>query len=347
MKTKLLVIGPNSTHVVRFIHLVKNLFDYIIFVGENHITSNDVTRQHLVNFRSKNPFTIWKNYKILKKIIQSENPDITHIQQVNRVAFMAARSLFKLKKKYVVTAWGSDVLLIPTKSALYKKMTQFVLNNSETITADSADMISAITKLAPDKITELIFFGVEPLKSLPKEKIIFSNRALFELYNINKVILEFYEFQKNYPDWKLIIAGTGEKSEQLKMLVDDLKLTDKIDFVGWLNSEKNNDYYRRAAIYISFPSSDGTSVSLLEAMSAGCIPVVSDLPVAYEWIESGKNGVIKNKLTNALSDAVKLNFEAVEKINSALIDRFATGKIATEKFRSIYTKLKNDSTDKK
>jgi len=347
MKSKILVIGPSSTHVARFICLVNDLFDEVVYIGEAKLETNVSIRQHLINFRSRNPFNIWKNFRKLKQIIETENPDFTHIQQVNRVAFMASRILGSAKRKHAVTAWGSDVLVIPEKSIFYKKMTQRVLDHASFITADSADMISVISKLTDNKNCHLVFLGIDPIQSLPKEKIIFSNRALYELYNINGVILEFNEFQKSNPDWKLVIAGVGDKSDRLKMLVDDLKLNEKIEFVGWLDAEKNNDYYRRSAIYISLPTSDGTSVSLLEAMSAGCIPVVSDLPVAHEWIDSGKNGIIKIKSKNAIIEAVKLNPEAVEKINRALIERCATGKTATEKFKSIYDKLKDDPDDKK
>src|SRR5436190_4621945 len=33
-----------------------------------------------------------------------------------------------------------------------------------------------------------------------------------------------------------------------------------------------------SALFVSVPSSDGTSSSLLEALAAGCLPVLSDIP---------------------------------------------------------------------
>jgi glycosyltransferase involved in cell wall biosynthesis len=44
--------------------------------------------------------------------------------------------------------------------------------------------------------------------------------------------------------------------------------------------------------FFSILTSDALSVSLLEAMAHGCIPIVSDLPDNREWVEDNKNGII-------------------------------------------------------
>lgn len=347
MKSKILIIGPSSTHVSRFIELIKDLFDEIVFVGEDYLKADDSIRQHRVNFRSTRPAEINRNYNKLRSIINGENPTITHIHLVNRVAYMASRILSREKRLHVVTTWGSDVLVVPQKSTIYRSMVKRVLKYADFITADSRDMMAHISQLTSNKNTGLVYFGVEPLKSLPKEKIIFSNRALLPIYNIEGIIQEYYGFHKLYPDWKLIIAGVGDKRSELQTLVEGLGLTSQIEFVGWLSPERNHDYYRRASIYISLPFNDGTSVSLLEAMSAGCIPVVSDLPVAYEWIKNGENGVIKSPDKNALVQAISIDHAKAEKINVSLIDTLATGKISTQRFKEIYHELLNATTTSK
>jgi len=47
----------------------------------------------------------------------------------------------------VVTAWGSDVLLVPNKSWMNKLLVQSVLKNAAVITADADSMIDAINSL--------------------------------------------------------------------------------------------------------------------------------------------------------------------------------------------------------
>ena len=50
------------------------------------------------------------------------------------------------------------------------------------------------------------------------------------------------------------------------------------------------DYFKAADLYLSCAHSDGTSVSLLEAMAVGLPVVVTDRPGNREWVVSGKNG---------------------------------------------------------
>src|SRR5688572_4787879 len=266
MPRKLLVIGSNSPHVTRFIHLVKDLFDEVVYVGESTLESDLPIRQHLINFRSVNPISLLRNSKVLRQIIEKENPDVTHIQQVNRVAFAAARVLTRVKKKYVVTAWGSDVLIEPNKNPFYRRITSFVLNHAAYVTADSKHMIDAIHRLSATAPCELVFFGIDPIVPEAKEKIVYSNRLLKELYNIAAIIDEYNGFQKTHAGWKLVIAGSGDQEEFLRKKVAELNLADQVTFAGWLSRQENIQWYKKAAIYISIPFSDGTSVSLLEAM---------------------------------------------------------------------------------
>ncbi len=250
-------------------------------------------------------------------------------------------------RKYVVTAWGSDVLIAPHRNRFYKKITNFVLNHAAFVTADSEHMIQAIEQLSPGIRCELVYFGIEPILPGAKEKIVYSNRSLKELYNIGQVIDEFAEFHKQNPDWKLVIAGQGNQEDMLRKKVVQGQLSDHVIFIGWLSSENNCSWYKKATLYISIPSSDGTSVSLLEAMSAGCIPVVSDLPVAYEWITDGENGVIKKAGENALLRALKLDPEKLTIRNADIINSRATGSITKQKFKSIFEQVAHASAGKK
>ena len=49
-------------------------------------------------------------------------------------------------------------------------------------------------------------------------------------------------------------------------------------------------WFRTADAYVSCAQSDGTSVSLLEAMATGLPVVVSDIPSNREWVVEAQNG---------------------------------------------------------
>ena len=112
--------------------------------------------------------------------------------------------------------------------------------------------------------------------------------------------------------------------------------------VGWLNEEENRLHYAESSIYVSIPASDGTSVSLLEAMSANCIPVVSDLPANKEWISDNTNGIIfQEEGENPFKRALFLNQEIAFSTNQQLINQKATRNASIAQFLSIYQTLVN------
>jgi glycosyltransferase involved in cell wall biosynthesis len=49
-------------------------------------------------------------------------------------------------------------------------------------------------------------------------------------------------------------------------------------------------YYRSSDLYVSASLSDGTSISLLEALACGRPVLVSDIPCNREWITPGEQG---------------------------------------------------------
>lgn len=334
---KILLIGPNSIHVKNFIEIINPLFNEIHFIGEEKVEFLAESNQSVCSFRSKNPFLLFKNYLKLKRIIKDLNPDVIHFHSINRQAFFGVLVNVWLKKQVVSTAWGSDVLLVPERNVVLKKMVSFVLNRSNYITADSNEMIEKIKTLSANRNIKQCLFGIAPIKEVEKEKIIYSNRLHNKLYNIEKVITDFIEFSKNHPEWKLIIGAIGTETEKLKRLSEINGLENNMEFVGWLNKETNEDYYKKAMIYVSIPNSDGTAISVLEAMSAGCIPVVSNLKVSEEWIQNNVNGIILEKGENCFERVLNLDQKSVSGINNEIINSNATRVIATEKFNEIYS----------
>jgi glycosyltransferase involved in cell wall biosynthesis len=171
--------------------------------------------------------------------------------------------------------------------------------------------------------------------------VIFSNRLHNELYRIPQIVEYFKVFQKECPDWKLVIGGSGRITASLVKQVEELKLTDAVEFVGWLSKEENAHYYGIASIYITIPESDGTSVSLLEAMSAGCVPVVSDLPANKAWIQDQMNGVIEKKNSNPLLEAISLSMEEAIIQNQDKVRKLASRQACVNQFIQLYQTIQH------
>jgi glycosyltransferase involved in cell wall biosynthesis len=92
-------------------------------------------------------------------------------------------------------------------------------------------------------------------------------------------------------------------------MVIDAGLENYVTFTGILEHGELPKLLRSADIYISASLGDGTSVSLLEAMATGLLPVVSNIDANTPWVIDGKTGLFfdtKNpqKLAQALHKAM-------------------------------------------
>lgn len=97
---------------------------------------------------------------------------------------------------------------------------------------------------------------------------------------------------KEYPDSMLIIAGNGPEKENLMKLVKDLKITDKVRFIGYCPYLEE---YQRAVDYVvSCSKREGLPLNIVEAMLSGN-PVVATN-------NRGHKELIKNEINGNLVD---------------------------------------------
>ena len=336
---KVLQVGSNSIHVKLFVKVITDHGINCFLLSEEPI---DGFSSVLFSFRSINPLQWVLNYKKLLAFLKSNRPDVVHIHQVNRLAVFVVRACKNLNIKVVITAWGSDVLLVPKQNAFNKFLVSYTLKNSNVITADADAMVLAIEELIHPFRREIysIQYGIDPvIPASFKENIIFFNRLHKPLYQIDKIINDFIGFHQQFPDWKLVIGGVGEQTEILKEQVEKSELNNSVEFVGWLSADQNANWYSRAKIYVSIPESDGMSVSVLEALSAECIPVCSDIEVTRSWMKDGVNGVVRKENKNPFVEALTINLENCTKQNREWVSSFAYRSATIPRFIAIYKKL--------
>jgi glycosyltransferase involved in cell wall biosynthesis len=343
---KLLLIGSNSIHTFNFFSLIKDYFEEIVLItNEPHLFKDEKLKTSYYIYPSlKNPVNYFKAIKSYQKVLQKEKPDLIHIQQISTYSFLLIRALRKSKLSIpiVVTAWGSDVLLTPKKGWFYKKMIQYVLNRGDKFTADAQFLADEMQKLTHRKLPIVLAnFGIN-VENIPvqKENIVYSNRLHKPLYRIDKIIIAFSTFLQQNSEWKLVIAATGTETENLKQLCKTLQIESNVEFLGWVDAKSNSEMYAKSKIWVSIPESDATSISLLEAMSLGCVPIVSDLPANKEWVANNRNGIIiKNLDCDFISEALLLNQDTVAEINRELIAQKGTKEVNRKIFYEIYDEI--------
>lgn len=234
----------------------------------------------------------------IRDFYKKTKASVVCIQQASTTAFHSFLGLWGLNVPSLLIIWGSDVLLNPKRSFLLKQMVKFNLRQAWQIVCETSTIADTVRKLAgkPLKV-ELLNFGVD---SIPSEIItkkrceILSCRFHTPLYRIDSILKAFAKiiYDHNLRGWTLTLAAQGIETDKLKVLAKRLKIDPYVKFVGFLSKQELIERYKQSAIFVSVPESDGLSVSLLEAMAFGCIPVLSDLPSNREVVINGLNGYI-------------------------------------------------------
>ncbi|MTK12641.1 MAG: glycosyltransferase family 4 protein [Clostridiaceae bacterium] len=140
------------------------------------------------------------------------------------------------------------------------------------------------------------------------EKIIFYvGRHVFEK-GIHLLVEAAHRVVENYNNTKIIIAGTGPMTEELKARVRQMGLESKVQFTGYMSDQDRNKMYRvaNAAVFPSLYEPFG--IVALEAMAAGCPVIVSDTGGLGEIVEHKVNGL---KAINGCVDSLVDNISEI------------------------------------
>ena len=212
-----------------------------------------------------------------------------------------ARAL--LGKPLIVTVHGSDLRMAVTQEGFLKRIFTYVCRRADRLICVSEGMRQNLESMKIDmtKMTVLpmgvddSFFKMD-LKERrnPKKRnpVILSNRNLQPIYNVSQLIKAIPMVLEEDSSVKFWIAGEGREKQDLRNKVEELGVSSSVQFLGRIPHEKMPDLLGDTDIYVSTSTTDGASVSLLEAMASGAFPVVTDIPANREWITDGKNGFL-------------------------------------------------------
>ena len=107
------------------------------------------------------------------------------------------------------------------------------------------------------------------------------------------LLVDFISYlEQEKVDYLFQIAGEGECTEMIASYINQNGLQNKVQLLGRLPKCEMNHFWKNQDVFVNVSEYEGTSLSMLEAMSFGCVPVVTDVSGAREFIEVGENGYI-------------------------------------------------------
>ena len=253
------------------------------------------------------PIEAVRSFYLLKKLFKKIKPVILHGGGIQTDGFASALSGFH---PFLLMPWGTDVLIRPKRSRIFKMITKYVIRKADMITCDCETVKNEIIKLSGYPAEKIITvpqgidlnkfnpnvnkFEIREKLSWKDNKILIMTRNFSDVYGIEYFLECIPDIKKSIPEIKVILCGTGLLENKFKNFVKEKKLLEDVYFAGYVNNDELPKYLVASDIYISSSLSDGTSLSLLEAMACQLPVVVTDVPANKEWIEDGINGFIVN-----------------------------------------------------
>lgn len=264
-----------------------------------------------------------------KEILVDVRPDLVHAGPIQSVGLVAVLSGFH---PLISMSWGFDLMMHADKSMLSRWITRNVLSRSDWLFGDCQAVLNKAREYGYD-LTRSSFFpwGVDLTKFSPSDgsrirdqlgwqdkTILLCNRSWEPQYGVDIVAKAFAAASTRNQQLRLLLPGSGSQRVKIEKILADGGVLDKVHFAGQVLNTDLPDYYGAADLYISASHTDGSSVSLMEALACGLPAVVSDIPANLEWITPGEEGWLFRDGSDEELAALMLKADE-EKVNLAVM----------------------------
>lgn len=187
---------------------------------------------------------------------------------------------------------------------------------------------------------------MKPSKPEDRELYILFAGTLIHRKGYDDLIKAFAAIADKHPDWRLKLAGNGE-IEAGKTLAEQLGISDRVDFLGWIADNRKDNAFRHASIYCLPSYSEGFPMGVLDAWAyhlpvvttpVGGIPDIANDGENMLLFNPGDNDRLSEKLEMLMSDEALRNRLSSESAFLAS-ERFSI-KTITNHLDNIYNSIK-------
>lgn len=96
--------------------------------------------------------------------------------------------------------------------------------------------------------------------------------------------------EEKHVNYILNIAGTGTFYGIIKKYIEKNNLAQRVKLLGHIDYEEMDQFWENQDIYINLSDFEGTSQAMLEAMSHGVVPIVTNVSGVSDFIANGVHG---------------------------------------------------------
>lgn len=357
---KVCILGESRFVPVR--HLVEYLVargDEVHAAGFGPLAFDGRIATHPLETGSK--VSVFLARPAVRDLIRKLRPDIVHAFYLTSYGFLSSRVQ---GTPVLATAMGSDVFGAPDLSRwlrpLRDRLTRAAIERADRIHSVADHMTEQLVRMgaAPSKIVTFPrgvetqrFRTVRDEGDTTETLRATCTRKLEPVYDHRTLLEGASRFVSRGGELRLSLVGEGYLRPALELRAAELGLGDVVRFEGERPHDAMPDSYRQAQVYASASLSDGTSSCLLEAMAAGCIPVVTDIQANRAWVEDGVNGFLfaagdPDALASALARAreTRTRWPDMRRKSLEIVERRGSLAAGLQRVRDLYDELAGRGT---
>ena len=232
------------------------------------------------------------------------------------------------KKRHLITVQGGD--LADYKSETPAKYFGIILKPLISWSLKNADLVHAVsiyTKIRAEELgareTIMIPNGVDVTEFKPMDKgiirakygysekdfIIVSVSRLTPKNGIDYLIKAIDRVIDDIPNIRLVVIGDGIQRKKLIQLINNLRLTNKIDLLGNIPHSEIPEYLNIADVFVRPSLEEGFGISFIEAMACKVPVIGSNIGGIPDIIKDAENGymVVPRNINELVQKLIRLS----------------------------------------
>jgi glycosyltransferase involved in cell wall biosynthesis len=216
------------------------------------------------------------------------SPEVVHAVVTPPSAVVAAKTTARLLRVPVVVDWWAEGAGSPANYRRAATKADAVLTPSETVRtrvreygANEADV-----RVVPESV-DLSLVREAPVDN--RADVVYA-RDLDEAANVEGFLLALAELRGK--GWQAAVVGDGPERERAEQTARDLRIDDRVDFLGHCPLEERVSVMKGAHVFAQTAVREAFPTDLLWALAAGCVGIVEYQAgsSAHELVEGRERG---------------------------------------------------------
>ncbi|GGN17605.1 glycosyl transferase family 1 [Halarchaeum nitratireducens] len=224
----------------------------------------------------------------LARALRGFDPDVVHVAGATPEHALGAR----------VTSPGTPVVIGYYEPPPGSRADRWALRAADAAIVPSAFVATAVRELgvAGDALTRLPnpveMARVRAVDPAADAGDVVYSRRLDDAANLESLLLALAEFRDR--EWSATVIGDGPERARYERQASDLRIADRIDFVGACELDRRLALFKGAHVYAQTATRTSFPTDLLRALACGCVGVVEyhANSAAHELVEHADRGLL-------------------------------------------------------